>query len=63
MSSSYLLFLIKKYHHFEYMVHRFYIILFAMAIIGTSGYHLYVDFVDFTDGFDSGRLTHALIAF
>jgi hypothetical protein len=48
-SSSYLLFMIRKYHHFEYLAHRFYIVSFAAAIIMSSGYHLYVDIIVYDD--------------
>ena len=68
--STYLLLMIKKYHNYEYKIHRFYIMTFMALIICVSTFQLYNDYkayveriLDDKEKHKWYKYTHAQICF
>jgi hypothetical protein len=63
VASTYLLIMVKKYHYFEYKMHRFFIIIFTIFIIITSGFILHMDYYAYLDRVDNhSKYTEAQVA-
>lgn len=50
-----LLFLIRKYHRYEYKLHKCYFVSFALAMLLVQGFFFYLNIVEYIDMISTGR--------